>query len=115
MEEANRAFKQNPEKTRGVALVREKLARIEVEVCHSLYAMELFVLERREDGDVAKLREQLWSYCFDDLVLAGLRLFTHWIIVPVAFHSVAKYWCTNSLPIDPSPPPPPRRSPPLTH
>src|SRR5260370_26858185 len=69
MEDANLAFKQNPEKTRGVALVREKLARIEVEVCHSLYAMELFVLERREDGDVAKLREQLWSYCFDHLVL----------------------------------------------
>ena len=44
MEDANLAFQQNPEKTRGVALVHQELAGIEVEVCHSLYAMQLIVL-----------------------------------------------------------------------
>jgi poly-gamma-glutamate capsule biosynthesis protein CapA/YwtB (metallophosphatase superfamily) len=44
MEDANLAFEQNPEKTWGVALVHQELARVDMDVCDSLYAMQLIVL-----------------------------------------------------------------------
>src|SRR6266436_5365624 len=91
LEYANLALKQYPEKVRCVTLVGKELVLAEVDVSHSLDAMQLIVLQRREDGNLAKLRKQLWSYCFDDLVLDGLRLVTHGLIGSVAFQSVAKY------------------------
>jgi hypothetical protein len=56
VEYAYLAFEQYPEKVCGLALADEELVLAEVDVSHTFDAMQLIVLERREDGNFAKLR-----------------------------------------------------------
>ena len=52
---------------------------------HSLKAVQFIVFQRRQDGNLAQLRDELGAHLFDDVVLDDLDLFAHRVMGLVAF------------------------------
>src|ERR1700733_8066424 len=85
------ALKQNPEEMRNLTLARKHLVLLEVNLLHFVDAMQLIVLQRRKNWNLAQLRKQLLAYLVCGVVLDGLGVFGHWKNRLTAFQSVAKY------------------------
>ena len=75
----------------NLTLARKHLVLLEVNLLHSVDAMQLIVLQRRKNWNLAQLRKQLLAYLVCGVVLDGLGIFGHWKNRLTAFQSVAKY------------------------